>query len=227
MGNETILGTFGGVGRTRMGVYIRPWHRWLSCSVHHSHSIKVPCSNTTNLHNQKVTMVAIKNILFFATAISAAAIVRRDAATVLADLKKVDSDTNALTTAINNYSGGAIAAIPISSAESTLDKDIKQTTSDAGGSVSEADAQTIVSYISGTLQPDIAASLTALKGKSSQISAAGLKSTVENDLKTLKTDTDALGAKLVASAPSDQQAAAQSVLAKIDADLTSAIAAFA
>lgn len=172
-------------------------------------------------------MVAIKNILFFATAISAAAIVQRDAATVLADLKQVDSDTNGLTKAINNYNGGAIAAAPIQSAQDKLDKDIKQTTSDAGGSVSESDAQSIIDYITKTLGPDISTALTALKNKKSQIQSAGLKGTVEGDLKTLKTDTDALGSKLIASAPADKQSAAKSALGKIDSDLDSAIAAFA
>lgn len=170
-------------------------------------------------------MVAIAKALTLISVATAAVVFRRDAAQVLTDLEQINSDTTALTTAVNNYNGGLANAVPIISAESTLENDLKTATTDANnsGTVSESDAQNILDYITNTLEPNIETSLTALKAKKSDFDTDGLTPTVESDLQTLKTDTDNLGAALIAHTPSDLVTQAQTIQAKIDADFTDAI----
>lgn len=173
-------------------------------------------------------MVAITKILYLATA-TVAAVVRRYAATIQSDLQKINSDTLALTQAVNNYNGGIANAGPIVSAENTLEKDIKSTTQDAQNSapVSETDGQNILNYIKNTLTPNLEGSLSAIEVKKSKFDADGLSPTVESDLKQLKSETDDLGAALLAKAPADLQSQGKSVLARIDRDFQGAINYFA
>lgn len=173
-------------------------------------------------------MVSIKNLLVIASAVSAA-VLPRDAAQVLNDLHTINSDTTTLTNAANNYNGGFSAAVPIINAESALEKDLKTATDDtnASGTVSEADAQNILNYITNTLEPSIKTSLTAIKNKKAKFDADGLTPTVRKDLNNLKSGTDTLGSALLAHTPSDLTAKAQAVQAKIDADFQDAINFFA
>jgi hypothetical protein len=76
-------------------------------------------------------MVAIKNVLLFIASASALAIVKRDTATILTDIATIDSNVNALTTAVNNYNGGILAAIPVANAESTLEASVRNPLPDA------------------------------------------------------------------------------------------------
>jgi hypothetical protein len=73
---------------------------------------------------QSFTMVAIKNILLFITAASALAIVKRDAATILTDISTISTNVAALTKAVTNYQGGILGALPILSAEQTLETSV-------------------------------------------------------------------------------------------------------
>jgi Flp pilus assembly protein TadG len=94
-------------------------------------------------------MVSIKNILLFVASVSAAALIRRDASTVDQDLQKINTDTTALRRNINSYNGGALNALPIQNAQSTLANDIKRGTSDAQNSqtANDQDAQSIIDFI--------------------------------------------------------------------------------
>jgi hypothetical protein len=51
-------------------------------------------------------MVAAMNIFFFVSAVSALAIGRRDASTILSDISAVASNATALTSTVNGYNGG-------------------------------------------------------------------------------------------------------------------------
>lgn len=66
----------------------------------------------------------------------------------------------------------------------------------------------------------------ALESKKSNFDADDLSGTVLNDLKSIKNETDTLGASLEAKAPSGQQSAAQAALSKIDSDLQGGITYF-
>ncbi|KAF8862307.1 hydrophobic surface binding protein-like protein A [Acephala macrosclerotiorum] len=173
-------------------------------------------------------MVAFKNLLFFITSASALTIGKRDAATILSDISTIDTNVNALTTAANNYNGGILAALPITSAESTLENSIKQGTTDAQATsqLSSADAQSIIAAIN-TLIPDIATSLTAVENKKADFASDGLTSIVLGDLNSLKNDTDAFADALIAIASADTETEAQSQKATIDSDFQAAIDDFA
>ena len=165
-------------------------------------------------------MVFYKNILLLATAVTAS-VLPRDAAQVMNDLRTMNSDTLALTTTVNAYTGGTDAAVAIIEAESKLDNDIKSATTDAGnsGTASAADAKNIIAYVSGTLEPNMKTSLTALKSKKPQFDAAGLSSAVGAAVTSLKQDTDAFGAAMIAHPLAAVVADAQAMMATIDADL--------
>lgn len=76
-------------------------------------------------------MVAIKNVLFFVTAVIALTVGKRDTATIISDISTIDSDVKALTTAFNNYNGGLFATTPILTAQSNLEDAIKKGTTNA------------------------------------------------------------------------------------------------
>ena len=132
-------------------------------------------------------MIAIKNILLFVSAATALIPGKGDTSTILSDISTINSNVKALTSAVNSYNGGLLAAIPITNAESTLDTSIKQGTSDAQSTSqrSSTDSNTIIAAIMN-LTPDIEAALTAVVNKKPQFAAAGLASTVQGDLDVLK-----------------------------------------
>lgn len=173
-------------------------------------------------------MLSVKNLLFLAVAVTGS-VIKRDAALVKKDLQTINTDTTAVTTAVNNYNGGGFAnAIPIVNAQQQLSTDLKTATTDAkaAGTVSDADANDIIAYITGTLEPNIETSLAALKSKKANFDTDGLTAIVKGSLTDLKTDTDNLGAALIAGTPADLADQAKAIQAKIDADFDAAIAFF-
>lgn len=100
---------------------------------------------------------------------------------------------------MNRDSGGLFGAIPITNAESALDKSIQQGTTDAKATsqLSSADSNSVIAAIQN-LTPDIQTSLQAVQSKKAQFAAAGLTSTVQNDLASLKSDTDSFANALIA-----------------------------
>ncbi|KAF2168600.1 hypothetical protein M409DRAFT_53250 [Zasmidium cellare ATCC 36951] len=169
-------------------------------------------------------MVAISQLILLAVS-ATASVIPRDAATVQADLKTINTDTTTLTSKVQAYNGGAANALPIQSAENQLEKDLKSANTDAGNSavVSATDAQSIIDYINNTLEPNIAKSIQALEAKKSNFQTDGLAGTVLTDLKNIKNETDTLGATLKTKTPAAKQSAAQAALDKIDNDLQGGI----
>ncbi|CAK4032541.1 Hypothetical predicted protein [Lecanosticta acicola] len=93
-------------------------------------------------------MVAIKNIILLATS-ATAAVLRRDTATIDADLPTMNSETTFWTQKVNPYNGGSfIAAFSVQKVESQIDNDIKSAIDDANNSngVSDNDAQSIIDH---------------------------------------------------------------------------------
>lgn len=80
--------------------------------------------------------------------------------------------------------------------------------------------------MTGTLGPDITAALDALTAREADFASLGITALVVTDLQDLQTDTDALGAALIAIASSDTEAEAETAVSSIDAAFASAIAAF-
>ncbi|KAK0107152.1 hypothetical protein ONS95_003858 [Cadophora gregata] len=173
-------------------------------------------------------MVAIKNFLFLATAVTALTIGKRDTATILNDISAINSNVQTLTTAANNYNGGLLAAIPILTAQSNLGTAIDKGTTDARATpqLSSADSQSIVAAVD-RLTPSVEASLTAIRAKKARFAADGLTTTVQNSLATLKTKTDTFSDALIAISSSDTKATGTAQKAKIDGYFNAAIADFA
>ena len=123
-------------------------------------------------------MVAIKNILLFVTAATG---------TILSDISTIDSNVKSLTSAVNNFNGGLFAALPITTAVSNLEKAINQGTSDAQATSQLSSFRLQCDHCGHPKpHPRIETSLTAVKNKKSQFVSAGLTSSVQNDLATLK-----------------------------------------
>ncbi|APA10830.1 hypothetical protein SS1G_03523 [Sclerotinia sclerotiorum 1980 UF-70] len=172
-------------------------------------------------------MVAIKNIILFISAVSAAAISRRTPATILSDITTIDTNVKALTTAVDNYNGGFFGLISVSSAESTLETSIKNAATDASNTspLSSADSENILGEINN-LKPDIDQALNALVGKKSTFASAGVDSTVASDLENLKKETDAFGKALLDIFSSDVKPRLTEDLNTIDTSFTNAQAQF-
>lgn len=159
-------------------------------------------------------------IAVLATAV-AAAVVRRDAAQILADLEAIESDYVNLALSFFKYNGGGLGPyIPALRATKQIDDDFKRaiTDSNTSGSLSEADAQTIIDYLTKHMEPVIDLTMTILATKKSTIDANGLTTLVHDNLVLFKNDTDVLGASLKGRTPTDKQGAASTILAQIDAD---------
>ncbi|KAL2073193.1 hypothetical protein VTL71DRAFT_10517 [Oculimacula yallundae] len=172
-------------------------------------------------------MVAIKNILFFATAITALTIGKRDTATILNDIAAISSNNQALTTAANNYNGGILAAIPILTAQNSLEAAVDKGTSDAQATAVQTSAQSLsVVAAVDALIPSIEAAINAIVAKKALFVADGLSGTVRTSLVNLKAKTDSFSAALIAIASEDTKATGAAQKAKIDARFEAAIAAF-
>ncbi|QPG93553.1 hypothetical protein C2857_000703 [Epichloe festucae Fl1] len=173
-------------------------------------------------------MLSVRNLLFLAVAVTGS-VIKRDAGQVKSDLQLINTDTQAVTAAVNNYNGGGVTnALPIVRAQSKLSRDIKSATdhAKAAGGISEADASAIIGYIKNTLQPSIQGSLSALKTKKGNFDADGLTPTVKSSLESLKSDTDNLSAALIAGTPPSKVSEAKGVSDAIDASFNDAIAYF-
>ncbi|CAD6444258.1 88ee55e3-7759-4024-a49e-dd0ac489dc56 [Sclerotinia trifoliorum] len=172
-------------------------------------------------------MVAIKNVILFISAVSAAAISRRTPATILSDITTIDTNVNALTNAVKNYNGGFFGLISVSSTESTLENSIKNAATDASNTspLSSADSENIFVEIDN-LKPDINEALNALVEKKSTFASAGVDSTVASDLANLKKETDAFGKALLAIFSSDVKQRLTADLDTIDTFFTNAQAQF-
>jgi hypothetical protein len=133
-----------------------------------------------------------------------------------------------LTSTVNGYNGGHFGSIPIENAESTLDKPINQGTSDAqaASQLSSTDSNSIIAPVQN-LAPDIEAAIQELEAKKSQLAAAGLCNTVQNDLTTLKSDIDSFANALIAFVSADATDQAQAEKTTIDNDLQRPINDFA
>ncbi|KAH7356704.1 hydrophobic surface binding protein A-domain-containing protein [Rhexocercosporidium sp. MPI-PUGE-AT-0058] len=173
-------------------------------------------------------MVAIKNILFFATAITALTLGKRDTATILSDIAAIDSKVQALTTAANNYNGGLLAAIPIVTAQSSLEAAVDKGTTDAKATSQQtsAQSQSILAAIDAGI-PNVQASISSIVAKKAQFAADGLTATVRTGLVNLKAKNAAFADALIAIASADAKAAGAAQKATINFGFDAAIAVFA
>ncbi|KAL9616585.1 MAG: hypothetical protein Q9160_008565 [Pyrenula sp. 1 TL-2023] len=179
-----------------------------------------------------VTMHFLAPVLLFSATISAISIPRlsskRDTAETLRNLQAIDTATRQLTTTVQQYDGSLLGALGINGASQNLGNQIDSANAAAQDEppTSSADSQTIITFITGTLEPDIAASLNALVAKKPQFDNIGLSGLVLTNLQSLRQKTASYSATLVGIASADQAANARAAAAKIDADFARAIASF-
>ncbi|KAJ7752474.1 hydrophobic surface binding protein [Mycena maculata] len=164
-------------------------------------------------------------------AASLAAPAKRTVAQVEADIATISSQVTALDNDINGFpASGLLGALDIHSAAGTLETALDQATSDvtATGPLDEADGTTILNAVEA-IEPTIINALTSISTKQADFAAepiSGLSALVLVDLQTLQTDTDGFGNALIANAPADLVATAQTILANINAAFSTAIAAY-
>lgn len=172
-------------------------------------------------------MVNVKTLVLFATA-AVGAVLRRDIQETLDNLAAIDTATNALTTTITAWDGSIVGALGIATSANELGSELDAANTDAQDETvaTSADSATVIAYITGTGEPDIAASLNALVAREADLASVGVASVVLSTLNTLKTKTDTYSASLYAITSTDQQGAAQAAIDKLDADFDAAIAAF-
>jgi len=157
-----------------------------------------------------------------------ASMISREAQTTQANLETIVKAVEKLINTVNAYKGGVLNAVGIQNDEATLGQDIKNSITDAKKSdvVSEAEAETLIAYISSTLEPAIQRCMAALKAKKAELAAAGLGDTVLGDMKDLRAQSGALGEALVEKAPAAKQTEAKSANAKVDSNFAEAITFF-
>jgi hypothetical protein len=173
-------------------------------------------------------MVNLQTLVLFATAVTAAAIKRRDAATILTDLANIDTATNTLNADVNAWDGTVLGALGIAQDGTDIATLVNQATTDtqATSTLDSADTESILDYITNTGTPDIETALNALVAREADFASIDLTSAVLSTIQTLQTDVDNLGAALLVIASSDQITNAETALSALDADFTTAIAAF-
>ncbi|KAG6010935.1 hypothetical protein E4U21_002605 [Claviceps maximensis] len=169
-------------------------------------------------------MVSFKNIVLLAN-VAVAAFYQRDAATTLTDLKTVNADTVEVLNAIEAYSGGTTAILPVRAARDKLFAAIDRTAANALKSVkpSDAEAQNMVNYISNTIEPSVKAMLEAVKSKKALLDAAGLTHNAKEFLANLKSKTDNLGNVLNSDLSPELTRDGKAVMAKFDAEVQAVI----
>lgn len=157
-----------------------------------------------------------------------AAMTSRDAQSTQKNLETINAAVTKLTSIVDAYTGGLLAAAPISSQEAALGQDIKNAITDANASevVTPEEAKEIIAYIRTVLEPSIQACMTAMKNKKAELAKAGLQSTVLGDTKDLRVQTNTLGEALVKKAPPTEQEEGKAVNATVDADFEDAIKFF-
>ncbi|KAG5943283.1 hypothetical protein E4U53_007065 [Claviceps sorghi] len=172
-------------------------------------------------------MFSLRNLVFLAVAVTGS-VIPRDVGQVKKDLEMLNSDTQAVTKAVNGFDGTIQTSTPIIVANNGLITDIGTTTGHVNsvGKVSEAGADDIINYFTDTFQSSIDAALSALKSKKEKFQAIGLVGIVKTNLDKLKGGAEGLSDALVRNAPASRVGKAKAIKAHIDAGIADAIKQF-
>ena len=162
-------------------------------------------------------------LLTLAAMVSAATV-----ADVKKDIATIDADVKALQTSLASNSLNYFSALAIHQQAVNLDSAVKSATTDANSvaTVTDADAQDFITTLTATEQ-NVSAVCDRLVALQPQFTSLGVAGIAKGDIASLQTDTHAFGQALVSKAPAAEQADAQALAAKFDADLARAAAAYA
>ncbi|KAJ6612514.1 hydrophobic surface binding protein [Mycena sp. CBHHK59/15] len=174
----------------------------------------------------------------FLTVLSVAAVglalsLKRDVATVEADIAKITTQVTTLDNAIEAYpltGGTLLAALTIHTDATSLITTLNTATTDvtSTGAFGETDGRTILTSVEA-IEPIILDALTNIVVKKPAFVAlpiGGLPALILQDLKNLKTATVAFSAALIASAPADLTAESTAVQTNITNAFDPAITAY-
>lgn len=158
----------------------------------------------------------------------AVALVRADIATIRSDIAAIDSAVSDLNTRLGASSINYITALGIHNSAQALDKKIQQGTADVQSNtetVTDEIAQEFITTLTGT-EKNVASATSRLAAQKPNFDKLGVTNLAKQDIAALSTDTDAFGKALVAAAPSAEQASAQALADKFNADLKGAADAY-
>lgn len=144
---------------------------------------------------------------------------------VLSDITTINTNVMGLTSSLNGFNGEISSAVPVTGAESTLQKSLNQGTSDAKGvsDVSESDGNTVLQAVNSLL-PNVIDSLNVFVGKAPMFQSAGLGQVASSDILMLQTGSNNFANALVSVAPTGISAQATAARDCIQAAFSSAIA---
>ncbi|KAJ7162791.1 hydrophobic surface binding protein [Mycena crocata] len=171
--------------------------------------------------------------VFSAVASGLALSVKRDVATVKADIAKITTQLNTLDAAINAYpltGGTLLAALTIHTDATNLISTLNTGTTDvtSTGPLAEDDGRTILTSVEA-IEPTILDALTAIVAKKPAFQAlpiGGIPALILQDLTNLKASTVAFAGALIANAPADLVDEATQLQNNIIAAFDPAIAAY-
>ena len=162
-------------------------------------------------------------LLTLAAMVSAATV-----ADVKADIAKIDSSVTSLQSALASNSLNYFSALAIHQQAVNLDSAVKSATTDANSvtGVTDADAQDFISTLTGT-EVKVSAVCDRLVALKPQFTSLGVAGIAKGDITSLSASVNTFGQALVSKAPAAEQADAQALAAKFNADLARAAAAYA
>lgn len=174
------------------------------------------------LHWSLTTLLALATL----TTTSPTPLRAREELTTTDDLNTIDSNTLALTDAINAYTGGLTEALPIQSASDTLTTTLQSASTGPGTFADDAEAQAAVKFATEVLAPHVEACATALVGKKDAFDAAGASVLVKQDLQTISDLAMQLGQTLLDKNPAYKDNGGQDAVDRINKALGDALTAF-
>ena len=164
-------------------------------------------------------------IALFAATAFAGLIVKRDSASIVADLKDVKAKSEALVTALDAYGGGLLAALPIQNAASPLEAALTKTAKDVAAeppTTSDADAQKVLDAVK-ELEPGIKRSTDLVVTKAASFGA--VKGTVSGEMTRFKTISDSISDGLLSRVPASLKPEAEKLKATVDGYFGNAVKA--
>ena len=147
--------------------------------------------------------------------------------TTLDDLNTINSDTLALTAALNTYQGGLLDALPVQTASTSLTDHLNAALAGSGVFADDAELQAALSLSRDTLAPNVEACASALVAKKGAFDAAGATDLVRATLGTIASLSSQFGQKVLNGNPSFADQGGRDAQGRIDAALSGAVSAYA
>lgn len=180
-----------------------------------------------------LNMVSFKKLLSFTTAVTASIPPpppkRITIAQVEDDVTAIDTSVKTLTSAVNSYTGGYLAALPLLTDLTAVYGALYKGVFDSGllpSSISSSDVFSLINYVNQTLAIDNPIAIEALEAKKSYFQDEGLDGIIVAAIGLLKAGHDAFSFNALQRVPADAVGPAKEVIEVIDAALQNRIDSF-